>query len=63
MKPASEHGNDIESLLEHLGKTPLRYADIQGHEAGRRAIEQWPLLARLRGIGDAPAAAQPERAP
>jgi hypothetical protein len=49
MNPAPEHGTDVEALLAHLGSARLRYVDIQGREAGRRALEQWPLLAKLRG--------------
>jgi hypothetical protein len=51
MKPASELGTDVESLLDHLGDTPLHYVDIQSREAGRRALKQWPLLAELRTAG------------
>ena len=51
MNLSSEHGNDIEALLAHLGNTALRYVDIQSQEAGRLALQQWPLLAKLRSAG------------
>ncbi|TXH05096.1 MAG: hypothetical protein E6R07_05740 [Nevskiaceae bacterium] len=55
----SQLGTDVERLMAHLGDVTMPYTDIQGREAGRLALLQWPLLARLRmhetGERDAPA--------
>lgn len=67
MIPPSQLGTDVERLMAHLGNVTLPYTDIQGQEAGRLALLQWPLLARLRpqgtdGRGDPGAPAEGEDA-
>jgi hypothetical protein len=54
MKSISEHGTDVGALQDHLGQPLLRYLDFQSRENGRRALDQWPLLGKLRlsGIRD-----------
>lgn len=48
MKPFPLFRSDVERLVSHLGGAELPYVDIQSQEAGRHALAQWALLARLR---------------